>query len=86
MDIKHLFTNHHYDAISVRNQHYDAFYCQKLFDLHALILFYIRSEYKINNSNYYFTFHILQRCIRQQLFSASNVISQKLKVNLSLIL
>ena len=52
MDIKHLFTNHYYDAISVRNQHYDAFNCQKLFDLHALILFYIRSEYKINNSNY----------------------------------
>ena len=47
---------------------------------------YIMSEYKIDNDNYYFIFYILQRCIKQQLFSASNVISQKLKVNSSLIL
>ena len=57
----------------------------KLDYLHALILFYIMSEYKINN-HYYFIFYMLQRCIKQQLFSSSNVISQKLKVKLSLIL
>ena len=71
-----------------RNLHFSkaSTICILLSKLDYLILFYIMSEYKINNNHYYFIFYILQRCIKQQLFSSSNVISHKLKVNSSLIL
>ena len=50
----------------------------RLFELHALILFYTIFEYKINSNYYYIIFNTLQRCIKQPLliFSMSRHITK----------